>query len=406
MKKNFLAALPERSASGFRSEPRVVSVLGSTGSIGTSTLEVVAENPELFRVHALVAGSNVKLLAEQAQRFQPRLVVCADSNRYEELKQLLPKSLFAGEVASGPDAIIAGVVADEVQVVLAAIVGVAGLAPTYAALEAGKLVALANKESLVSAGAIIKRQLQNGTGSIVPVDSEHSAIFQVLQGEYQRDIQSLILTASGGPFRNREKIDFPNIKPAEALKHPNWTMGNKITIDSATMNNKALELIEAYWLYGEDQSKIDVLIHPQSIVHSLIETCDGSQLAQLSVPDMKGAIAYALNYPNGRLSSVMPRLRLDELQKLEFFPVDTDKFSGLRMARECLKAGGSACAIFNLANEVAVEAFLLGRLRFDQIFSFVSCALETKWPDCNSLQDLMLMLSEARCKMQAQMKEF
>ena len=406
MNTRFLAALPERGTTVNDSQPRVLTILGSTGSIGTSTLEVVAENPERFSVYALVGGSNVSLLAQQALRFKPKVVVCADIEKFQQLKELLPSSSFVGEIATGLDAIISTVVAEEVDVVLAAIVGVAGLPPTYAALEAGKLVALANKESLVSAGAIIKQQLEQGSGRIVPVDSEHSAIFQALQGERSQDLQSLILTASGGPFRNRPKSDFASIKPAEALKHPNWTMGSKITIDSATMNNKALELIEAYWLYGEDQSKIEVLIHPQSIIHSLIETYDGSQIAQLSVPDMKGAIAYAINYPEGRLRGVMPRLRLDEVQKLEFFPVDTDKFEGLRMARECLQAGGSACAIFNLANEVAVESFLAGALRFDQIFSFVSCALEAKWPDCSGLQDLIAMLTEARAQLKLQIKEF
>jgi 1-deoxy-D-xylulose-5-phosphate reductoisomerase len=382
---------------------RVLSILGSTGSIGCSALEVVAQNPDRFRVHSLVAGSNVKLLAEQALQFNPELVICADKKKFAELSALL-QGKFKGVVATGEDAILAAVAESSVDLVLAAIVGVAGLRPVYAALKADKIVALANKESLVSAGQFIAEIVASGRGKIVPVDSEHSAIFQVLQSERLSEVSAIILTASGGPFLNLPKEKFSEVTRTQALKHPNWSMGSKITIDSATMMNKALELIEAYWLYGQDQTKLKVLIHPQSIIHSLIETCDGSQLAQLSVPDMKGAIAYALNYPTGRLNNIMPNLNLAELQKLEFFAPDTDKFKGLDLAYQCMQQGGVASAVFNLANELAVASFLEEKIRFDQIFSFVQQALESEYESVKSIEDLLVLLEELKLKLQVNLK--
>jgi 1-deoxy-D-xylulose-5-phosphate reductoisomerase len=369
-----LAGFNKHSNPNKISKKRLV-ILGSTGSIGSSALEVIESNSDCFELEALVAGSNVVKLATQARKFRPQKVVCADASKYQELKGLLTGD-FQGEILAGPEAINDLVVEPQVDLVLAAIVGVAGLLPVYHALKANKVVALANKESLVSAGEIIKALLNSGTGKIIPVDSEHSAIFQALQGECYDDLKNVILTASGGPFLNKPKCEFAGVTPEQALKHPNWNMGSKITIDSATMMNKALELIEAYWLFGEDLAKIEVIMHPQSIVHSLVELCDGSQIAQLSVPDMKGAIAYGLTYPYGRLSNVMTKLDLAKLQRLEFFEVDSAKFPGLGMAKQAIKSGGAACAVFNLANEIAVGLFLEKKLRFDQIFDFVSQALE------------------------------
>ena len=358
--------------------PINICVLGSTGSIGSSTLDVVRSHTGFFRVIALAAGANAPKLFEQIKEFRPRYVSVKNEQALEDLKQLVSAAKAGGmpELSCGDEKIAALAALPEVDVVLAAIVGFAGLRSVISALQAGKMVALANKESLVAGGRLVEEALAGGGGTIVPVDSEHSAVFQALRGQEPENIKRLLLTASGGPFLLTPKEDFDKIKPEEALRHPKWKMGSKISIDSATMMNKALEVIEAHWLFGLEPEKIDVLVHPQSIVHSLIELIDGSQLAQLSVPDMKGPIAYALTYPDQRLPAVMNSLDLAGTGVLEFFPMDNDKFPAVNLARAALKEGGAASAVLNIANEVAVDCFLNRRLRFDQIVPFAAETLE------------------------------
>ncbi len=348
------------------SVPRKLVLLGSTGSIGVTALDIVADYPDRFKVVGLGAGSNVELLASQVERFSPSVVAVADPAAAGELRERLGGGCSC-EILVGDSGVCDLASSVDADLVLCAIVGFAGLRSTLAALRAGRDVALANKESLVVAGEWIA-QLTAGDDSpcVLPVDSEHSAVFQALYGLEPEFVGRIILTASGGPFFRDRGIDFRDVTPEMALNHPRWKMGPKVTIDSATMFNKGLELIEARWLFSMPPSSIDVLIHPQSIVHSMIETVDGSVMAQLGVTDMRGPIGYAFSFPE-RLGGLLPSLGLSEWRSLEFFEPDYDRFPSLRLAREAAEAGGGAPCVLNAANEVAVEAFLSGRLGFDRI---------------------------------------
>ncbi|NPB09285.1 MAG: 1-deoxy-D-xylulose-5-phosphate reductoisomerase [Thermodesulfobacteria bacterium] len=343
--------------------PRKIAILGSTGSIGRNTLDVISRFPERFEVVALAAGENVSLLLEQAKRFRPRLVSCKNEALAERIRAELPPGT---ELLTGKEGAVAVATHPEADLVVSAMVGAVGLLPTYEAVRAGKTLALANKETLVMAGRLVMNEARSRGVKILPVDSEHSAIFQCLSAGRISEVARLILTASGGPFRTRPAEEFRHVTPEEALKHPNWQMGAKITIDSATLMNKGLEVIEAHFLFDVPAEKIEVKVHPQSIVHSLVEFVDGSVIAQLGPPDMRIPIAYALSYPE-RLPLRLPRLDLVAVSPLTFEEPDLEKFPCLRLAYEALAKGGTAPAVLNAANEVAVEAFLAGRLRFDQI---------------------------------------
>jgi 1-deoxy-D-xylulose-5-phosphate reductoisomerase len=342
-----------------------LAILGSTGSIGQSTLSVVAEHPQEFEVAALAAGQNVTLLAEQVEQFRPRLVSVQDEAAAARLQELTPPSL-ATQILFGPEGAVAVATAPGADLVVSAMVGAVGLEPTLAAVDAGRPVALANKETLVAAGPLVMALAQSRGVPLIPVDSEHSAIFQALQGQRREDVRKLWLTASGGPFRTWEAGRLADVTAAEALKHPNWNMGPKITIDSATMMNKALEVIEASVLFGLPVDRVGVYIHPQSIVHSLVEFVDGSVLAQLGAPDMRLPIAYALTYPR-RLPLNGPPLDLSAIGRLTFEEPDLERFPGLRLGYEAARAGGTMPAVLNAANEVAVDAFLKGRIKFPDI---------------------------------------
>ena len=346
-----------------------ISLLGSTGSIGVSTLDVVGAHPDRFVVTALAAGRNIKLLKQQIERFRPRLAAVYDEAHALELHRLLgPASATA--VLFGPDGYRETAAYAAADMVVSAVVGAAGLLPTLDAIEAGKDIALANKETLVMAGHLVLRKATERGVKIIPVDSEHSAIFQCLQGHRREDVRRIILTASGGPFLHASEEELAKVTPAQALRHPNWSMGKKITIDSATMMNKGLELIEAGWLFELPGTAIDVLIHPQSIVHSLVEYRDGSVIAQMGVPDMRIPIAYALSYPN-RLPSAEKPLDLAKAGTLTFLDPDPVRFPALRLAYEAAKAGGTMPAVLNGANEMAVTAFIAEQIRFDRIVSVV-----------------------------------
>jgi len=380
-----------------RAKKRRVAVFGSTGSIGTSGLEVIAQNPDHFEVFALAAGNNTEKLAEQVKLFKPRFAIIGNETKYQNLKSRLVNCDSQTELLAGSKALAEVAAHPEMDVLLAAVVGFQGLETVLAAISADKHIALANKESLVAAGALIKRMMVGSKATIVPVDSEHSALFQVLQGENPRTLSRLILTASGGPFLHATAAELADITPAQAARHPKWSMGQKISIDSATLMNKALELIEAFWLFDCESDKLDVLVHPQSIVHSIAEFVDGTQLAQLSVPDMKGPIAYGLNYPDDRLPRVMSVLRLEEQGRLDFLPLDNEKFPAVQMARDALRCGGACPAVFNMANEVAVDLFIQKRIGFSGIIPLVRSSLE-KYSDCTyeSQHDLQSLMQEVR----------
>ena len=338
-----------------------VAILGSTGSIGTQALEVIAAHPEIFSVAVLTAGGNADLLIEQAVKFKPEEVVICNEAHYERVKAALFP--FGIKVYSSASALVSVVESDHVDVVLTAMVGYAGLLPTIHAIKAGKDIALANKETLVVAGEVITALAKQHNVSIYPVDSEHSAIFQCLAGESDNAIEKIILTASGGPFRGKDREFLAHVTKAQALKHPNWSMGAKITIDSATLMNKGLEVIEAKWLFDLNASQIDVIVHPQSIVHSLVQFEDGSIKAQMGLPDMKLPIQYALNYPQ-RLKSDFPRFNFMDYPTLTFEKPDLETFRNLAIAYEALEKGGNAACIVNAANEIAVDAFLHDKIGF------------------------------------------
>ena len=341
-----------------------ISILGSTGSIGQSTLSVIGKFPDRFKVEALAAGNNIELLAKQVREFRPAIVSVVSSAAAESLKKRCAD--LNVRITSGVEGMIEVAAAEQADMTVSAIVGTAGLVPTMAAIRAGKTIALANKEVLVTAGELVMTECRSRGVTLLPVDSEHSAIFQCLQAGRDRDIRTLILTASGGPFRNFSKKDLARVTLAQALKHPNWSMGRKITIDSATLMNKGLEVIEARWLFGLAQDRIKVLVHPQSIVHSMVEYIDGAVVGQLGMPDMKGPIAYALSYPE-RLPDVSPSLDLASIGTLTFEEVDLDRFPCLAYAFEALKAGGTMPAVLSAANETAVRYFLEEKIGYGDI---------------------------------------
>ena len=343
---------------------KTLSILGSTGSIGVSTLELVAAHPDRFRVAALSAGANLELFARQIEAFRPAVVSVLTGELADRLSRML--SGHRPEILHGVTGIIAAASAADVDMVVTAVVGAAGLVPTVAAITAGKDVALANKETLVCAGSLIMELVRDHGVALYPVDSEHSAVFQSMEGHRSEDIAKIILTASGGPFLNRPAAQLETVTVADALNHPNWSMGKKITIDSATMMNKGLEVIEARWLFDVPAARIDVNIHPQSIIHSMVEYIDGCVIAQLGTPDMKAPIAYALSYPERVATGVAP-LDLTRLSALTFHKPDLDKFRCLKLAYDALESGPSMPAVMNAANEIAVAAFLEGRIGFTAI---------------------------------------
>jgi 1-deoxy-D-xylulose-5-phosphate reductoisomerase len=341
-----------------------LAILGSSGSIGTQALEVVAANKDLFEVEVLTVGSNAALLIEQARLFHPNMVVIADTSKYEMVKSALQDLPI--KVYSGAEAIEQVVQTETIDLVLTAMVGYAGLGPTIKAIEAGKNIALANKETLVVAGELITQLARAKKVNIYPVDSEHSAIFQCLAGEWENKIEKIYLTASGGPFRGKTEADLAQVTKAQALKHPNWTMGAKITIDSATLMNKGLEVIEAKWLFNLTASQIDVIVHPQSIIHSIVQFEDGSMKAQMGLPDMKLPIQYAFTYPE-RIQNTFPRFDFMNHPELTFSAPDKKTFRCLDIAFRAMAEGGNRACVLNAANEVAVEAFLKDRIGFLQI---------------------------------------
>jgi len=346
-----------------------LAILGSTGSIGVSTLEIVAEHPNSFQVVALTAGRNLALLEEQITRFRPEIVAVPDQENARRLQERIGTS--GPRVLCGTEGLIACAVQSPADMVVSAIVGAAGLEPTLAAIEAGRDVALANKETLVIAGELVMSAVARSGCRLFPVDSEHSAIFQSLEGHRKDDVRRLILTASGGPFRNWSLDDLQDVTPKDALAHPNWTMGRKITIDSATMMNKGLEVIEAHWLFDVPVDDIAVHIHPESIVHSMVEYVDGALIAQLGIPDMKTPIAYALTYPE-RLALDLPALDLCRLSQLNFAVPDSQCFPCLGLAYDAIRRGGTSPAVLNAANELAVEAFLQEKISFLDISRIIS----------------------------------
>ncbi|WP_299619549.1 1-deoxy-D-xylulose-5-phosphate reductoisomerase [Pelagibius sp.] len=353
-------------------QPRRLSILGSTGSIGCSTLDLVARNPEAFEIEALTANRSVSRLAVQAKRFGARQAVVADESCYADLKEALSGTGI--EVAAGPAA-VAEAAARPADWVMAAIVGAAGLQPTLAAVRQGSVIGLANKETLVCAGALMTAEVAAHSAQLLPVDSEHNAIFQVLDLDQPDKVDRLILTASGGPFRTFSRDEMAAVTPAQAVAHPNWDMGAKISVDSASMMNKGLELIEAHYLFDMAEDRIDILVHPQSVIHSLVAYVDGSVLAQLGQPDMRTPIAYALAWPE-RMATPVERLDLAAIGRLDFEPPDEERFPALRLARAALRAGGTAPTTLNAANEEAVAAFLDERLDFIGIAAVVEETLE------------------------------
>ena len=354
-----------------------LSILGSTGSIGVSTLEIVAAYPERFSVAAMTAGRNLELFARQIRQFAPRIAAVASPDDVSRLKEMC--SGLDVEILGGVEGLIAAATAQESSMVVAAIVGAAGLAPTAAAVQAGKDIALANKETLVTAGHIFMELIAEHGVKLYPVDSEHSAVFQSIEGHRSEDIEKIILTASGGPFRNTPVEDLVRVTVQDALNHPNWSMGRNITIDSATMMNKGLEVIEARWLFDAPVEKIDVNIHPQSIIHSMVEYVDGCVIAQLGTPDMKAPIAYALSYPERVATGVKP-LDLTAFSGLTFFKPDLAKFRCLDLAYQAINAGESMPAVMNAANEIAVEMFLEGRIAFLQIAETIERTMNAHQP--------------------------
>jgi 1-deoxy-D-xylulose-5-phosphate reductoisomerase len=358
-----------------------VAILGSTGSIGQNTLRVIESLDGAFRVVALGAGSNTPLLAEQIERHRPSVVSVIDEESAARLRSELKARdiLTVPHIGIGVDGLSEVSTCEGAEIVIGAVVGALGLLPTLRALEAGRRVALANKETLVVAGELMTRAAEASGAELLPVDSEHNALHQCLRGEHRRELKRLILTASGGPFRTSAPEAIENATPAEALRHPTWRMGDKITIDSATLMNKGLEVIEAHWLFECSAQEIDVIVHPQSIVHSMIELIDGSIIAQMGVTDMRHAIQYALTYP-ARCETSLPRLDLAGLARLDFYPPDADRFPCLAIAYRALKAGGTMPAVLNAANEIAVAAFLDERIRFGDIPRLIAAACDAHTP--------------------------
>ena len=384
------------------SHKQTVAILGSTGSIGTQTLDVIDRHSELFEVYALTAHSNIDLLVEQAKRYLPEVVAIADERHYKTLREALdglPVKVFAGA-----DSICQIAAMSPIDTVVTAMVGYSGLLPTVKAIEAGKKIALANKETLVVAGELVTDLALRNRVDIVPIDSEHSAIFQCLVGENENSVEKLILTASGGAFRDTPKDDLRLAKAADALRHPTWKMGAKITIDSATMMNKGFEVIEARWLFDIPIDKIEVIIHPQSIVHSMVQFCDGSIKAQLGQPDMRHPIQYALTFPD-RLDAQVERANLADIHQLTFEKPDYEKFRNLRLAYDALRRGGNIPCILNAANEVAVDAFLKGKIGFFAMSDIIEQTIsETAFISSPTLDDYIATDREARARTSEKIK--
>jgi len=384
------------------SHKQTVAILGSTGSIGTQTLDVIDRHSELFEVYALTAHSNIDLLVEQAKRYRPEVVAIADERHYKTLREALdglPVKVFAGA-----DSICQIAAMSPIDTVVTAMVGYSGLLPTVRAIEAGKKIALANKETLVVAGELVTDLALRNRVDIVPIDSEHSAIFQCLVGENENSVEKLILTASGGAFRDTPKDDLRLATAADALRHPTWKMGAKITIDSATMMNKGFEVIEARWLFDIPIDKIEVIIHPQSIVHSMVQFCDGSIKAQLGQPDMRHPIQYALTFPD-RLNAQVERANLADIHQLTFEKPDYEKFRNLRLAYDALRRGGNIPCILNAANEVAVDAFLKGKIGFFAMSDIIEQTIsETAFISSPTLDDYIATDREARARTSEKIK--
>ncbi len=371
-----------------------LAILGSTGSIGTQALDVVAANPDKFKVEVLSAHSNSALLIEQARKFRPAAVVVTDEKKVKEVKDAL--LMLSIKVLSGDQALAEVVQWDSVDVVLGAIVGFAGLRSTLAAVEAGKVIALANKETLVVAGEIVMQRAAEKNATIIPVDSEHSAIFQCLVGEDPSAVEKVILTASGGPFLGRKPNYLVNVKASHALQHPNWTMGAKITIDSSTLMNKGLEMIEAKWMFNLTNEQVDVVVHPQSIIHSMVQFTDGSVKSQMGLPDMKLPIQYALGYPQ-RIANNYKRVDFKEYSKLTFEPVDYKTFRNLEIARNAMFKGGNTPCVMNAANEVVVNAFLHNKVGFLEMSDMIEKTIDSvSFIEHPTLEDYISSDIEAR----------
>jgi 1-deoxy-D-xylulose-5-phosphate reductoisomerase len=378
-----------------------ITILGSTGSIGTSTLDVVSRHPDRFQVHALTANRQADLLLRQCRQFKPKYAVLLDERAASHLRQQVRDAGLSTEVLSGSAALEQVAVLPEVDTVMAAIVGAAGLQPTLAAARAGKKILLANKEILVMAGNVFMEAVRTSGSMLLPIDSEHNAIFQALPRDYDGDlagngVRRILLTASGGPFRNTPLSELHDVTPQQACAHPNWVMGRKISVDSATMMNKGLEVIEAHWLFGAGADDIQVVVHPQSVIHSLVEYVDGSVLAQLGNPDMRTPIAYGLAYPE-RITSGVAALDLFKVAKLDFIAPDFDRFPCLELAYQALRASGTAPAVLNAANEAAVGAFLDGQISFldiPRVIASVLSALPVNAVD--GLDDVLDADAEAR----------
>jgi 1-deoxy-D-xylulose-5-phosphate reductoisomerase len=373
---------------------RGLCILGSTGSIGENTLDVVARHPDLFKVKTLTANTQIEKLAKQCVQFKPEIVVVGNSELAKKLKSLLPNS--STQVLFGPDGLIEAVMHHQVTTVMAAIVGAAGLLPTIEAARAGKRILLANKEALVMSGQILMDVVKHSGAELLPIDSEHNAIYQCLPHNKENnplEIEELLLTASGGPFLNRLIDTLIHVTPEEACAHPNWVMGRKISVDSSTMMNKGLELIEAMWLFQMPQEKIQIVIHPQSVIHSLVRYVDGSLLAQLGEPDMRTPIAFGLGWPQ-RISSGVKPLDLMQLGQLHFMPADVKRFPAITLAREAARLKGTAPAIMNAANEVAVDSFLNRQITYPQIVQIITQVLENTPSEPASSLELVLSVDQ------------
>jgi 1-deoxy-D-xylulose-5-phosphate reductoisomerase len=371
-----------------------IAILGSTGSIGTQALEVIRQNPEKFEVEVLTANNNVDVLIVQAKTFQPNAVVIANAEKYKIIAEALKNEPV--KVYAGADAINQVVQMETVDLVLTAMVGYSGLMPTYNAIKAGKNIALANKETMVVAGEIITKAAHENKVEILPVDSEHSAIFQCLVGEFLNPVEKIYLTCSGGPFRGKAENELQNVTVENALSHPNWDMGAKITIDSATLMNKGFEMIEACWLFGLPPEKVDVIVHPQSVIHSIVQFEDGSMKAQMGLPDMKLPIQYALGFPQ-RIKNSYPRFNFLDYPTLDFEPPNTKIFRNLALSFEAMNAGGNMPCILNAANEIVVEAFLNKKITFLQMPEIIEKAMQkVTFIEKPTLDDLIHTNAEAR----------
>lgn len=371
-----------------------IAILGSTGSIGTQALEVIQQNPDKFEVEVLTANNNVDILISQAQKFQPNAVVIANPEKYAYVSEALKNEPV--KIYSGTEALNQVVQMETIDLVLTAMVGYSGLLPTYNAIKAGKNIALANKETLVVAGEIITKTALENKVEILPVDSEHSAIFQCLVGEFLNPIEKIYLTCSGGPFRGKTENELRNVTVENALNHPNWNMGAKITIDSATLMNKGFEMIEACWLFGIQPSQIDVIVHPQSVIHSIVQFEDGSMKAQMGLPDMKLPIQYALGFPE-RIKNNFPRFNFSNYPTLEFEQPNTKIFRNLALAFEAIKLGGNMPCILNASNEIVVEAFLKNKITFLQMPDIIEKTMQkVTFIEKPTMDDLIRTNTEAR----------